>query len=915
MSYSGIEHKLRVFISSKCGGKYSVARKALKALLEATGLVEVYCFEAEPASSEDTQSAYLEYVDNSNLCIFLVDNADGVPAAVLSEEKRAKDKALRLLYLFCDADKKEATPMQEEIKASLSQKYFVVHDFSDIVNASYQSVMQDLIAVYKRKESRLIDGDEKDEANSNLVLHPITGTYSVSKKRYPRFTYVSKSLTKRSLFDDPTEEIQPGTELDKLLSAHLLFVLRKAKFEEDNLIKLRDEILKVQDESIKDLITKRFNAQNSYYCSKYEDALESLKEALNLAIVDSRIPGWVANDIAIDIRHVQGRIDEQKNQFTLNGPGQTFLDNSEEPVYYPYLDRQVEKMQEEIAEQYCTQLNISPYTTTIGGNDQLFLNLANAFCIAEMHGSIVQTEITRDRLVSIYSMLCTLYENHSFLFELIRLLVVNLDRKKLDSVIRTYNLAVEILSYNDISSILSDIETIPHHSHRLRSKYLLTSCLGYYMDDEAYEQLTSELSANAMVWAFDKNRILSLSSYILDFFKGNIYRMDIAQTIDFILAVFKNGLARFYMDCFKIIQILNFSRMPTGYQREVRQLLADIIAKRISCSWDPYLEYTIIRFCKGASIPFKRLEKSIEKEYPSFYNDTYKLELFSGDEGERDRFIRKYLAEAQSRNATQGVNGAYSGYAHESYDIIYNIIKNAHDEINIPLLKDVLDSIISTLAAEQQTVSAKTSAIRLMQLLYFRFPTSAFWSQIKEQMISCQQVYAAGYEMDFMDKSTNYILSFAYELFVSSFMASRIDVLAEKLFSIDHDDTYTIIQCLKIIADYLRDTSEKDLPETSLSAFLFFSITMSQHRERDIKYFATICLIELTNFPSTKKMSLIRLSRMMDIGSHNAKIAIISRVGRISAEDDTYVRQIINKGKADSHYLVRHVSEQKSKAI
>ena len=67
MSYSGIEHKLRVFISSKCGGKYTIARKALRKLLEATGLVKVYVFETEPASSEDTQSAYLQYVDDFQL--------------------------------------------------------------------------------------------------------------------------------------------------------------------------------------------------------------------------------------------------------------------------------------------------------------------------------------------------------------------------------------------------------------------------------------------------------------------------------------------------------------------------------------------------------------------------------------------------------------------------------------------------------------------------------------------------------------------------------------------------------------------------------------------------------------------------------------------------------------------------------
>lgn len=93
VSYYGIEHKLRVFISSKCGGKYTIARKSLRKLLEVTGLIEVYTFEEEPASSEDTKSAYLEYVDGSNLCIFLIDNDDGVPPAVLSVACQAKKKS------------------------------------------------------------------------------------------------------------------------------------------------------------------------------------------------------------------------------------------------------------------------------------------------------------------------------------------------------------------------------------------------------------------------------------------------------------------------------------------------------------------------------------------------------------------------------------------------------------------------------------------------------------------------------------------------------------------------------------------------------------------------------------------------------------------------------------------------------
>ena len=40
-------HKMKVFISSRCGGNYTIARKALETLLLATGLMDVYVFENE----------------------------------------------------------------------------------------------------------------------------------------------------------------------------------------------------------------------------------------------------------------------------------------------------------------------------------------------------------------------------------------------------------------------------------------------------------------------------------------------------------------------------------------------------------------------------------------------------------------------------------------------------------------------------------------------------------------------------------------------------------------------------------------------------------------------------------------------------------------------------------------------------
>lgn len=912
MSYSGIEHKLRVFISSKCGGKYTIARKSLQKLLEVTGLVETYVFETDPASSEDTQSAYLEYVDGSNLCIFLVDNEDGVPPAVLSEEKRAKDKHLRLLYLFCDENKKEPTPMQGEIKASLSQKYLVVHEFSDIVSRAYDSVMQDVIAVYKRKDEPF--SDEKGEAEPTADKYLNAETHSLMVTSFSKYPHVANVLTKRILPVNPLKKDAEETTLERLLSNHLQTVIFEKPFDEGIIDSISSEVLKENNGEICKVLTLRYQAQKCYYLTKYDDCLALLQQAIFTVMEKKIIPTWIANDIAIDIRHVQGRIDEINNTITLDNPGQKLIDTSGEPVYFPYLDRQVENMQEEIAKKYYSQLTISPYTTNYGGLDQIFAPLANAFCIAEIHGSIVQTEITRDRLISIYSMLCTLYEDHDLLVEYIKYLITSRDAKKLDAVIRTYNQSIDILNGQDIDAISDCINNMFNPVHQIMSKYLLASRLGYYMSDTAYAVLYKELIEYAMWWVEDDNRIFNVNTYIFDFFRQNTHRAKGKDIVAFICEVFHHGLARFYMDCFKILRSIDFATLECEDQIKVKEILIDVTSKENGHLFDQYYSSAIIRFCKTTEVPYEDLEAEIAAKFQNFYKHTFLLEMSAQRNQDFSKHIKSYLEEARSRNKTQGINGAYSGYAYESLGVIYSIIKTEAIVLNTELLKSIIDVGLETLSSEKQTIQDKRAAVNLLLLAYFRSrEQEKIWNEASKQMTANAAIFSVGKEMGFFSKDTNDILSFQYRLFIHSSFEPGREILLDQLFSTDSSETYIIVQYLKIITDFLECTKDQFEDEALISAFLYYSIFMSQHKERDVKYHATISLVELTTFANVRRLALIRLSQIMDSGSQSTKIAILTRIGHIQVyEDDSYLRQIINKGKADSNYLVRYVATREN---
>ena len=673
MSYSGIEHKLRVFISSKCGGKYSIARKALKRLLEATGLVVAYVFEMEPASSEDTQSAYLEYVDESNLCIFLIDNKDGVPPAVLSEEKRAKDKRLRLLYLFCDEVKKEPTPMQEEIKVSLSQKYLVVHEFSDIVSNAFDSVMQDVIAVYRRKDDQFSTDKNEDDSEDDKTYN--TETYSLLTTVSSRYPSVANVLTRHILPVNPAKDEVEETALEKLLSEHLKAVVFQKNFDEAIIDGICNEVLKDNIGELCDVLKLRYQAQKCYYLTKYDECLALLQSAISIALDNQSIPQWIANDIAIDIRHLQGRIDERNSVITFENPGQKYIDSSSEPVYFPYLDRQIENMQEGIAKKYYTQLNISPYTTTYGGLSQVFSPLANAFCIAEIHGSIVQTEITRDRLISIFAMLCTLYEDHDLIVDYIKYLIINRDSKKLDAVIRTYNQSIDILNGQDMDAIIECINNMFDPVHRIMSKYLLASRLGYYMNDVTYSAVYKELIEYAMKWVCEDKRIFNINTFIFDFFSMNTHRGKGKDIVAFVYEVFDHGLKRFYMNCFKVLQNIDFENIDQEDQIKVKQILLDVTLIDNNNLFDQYYSSAIIRFCKTTTISYGDLKEVIEKKHPVFYKNTFLLEMSAQQDLDLSAYINMYLEEGRFRNKSQGENGVYYGSSYESLDVVYNIIK------------------------------------------------------------------------------------------------------------------------------------------------------------------------------------------------------------------------------------------------
>ena len=174
-------NKVNIFISSKCDSgnlddlKYGVMRKALALLLEETGLCRVFVFEEGTATSRKLVHSYMDSLADSDLVVIIVDNQDGISQATMREINRAKALNKKCIYIFCDQRKREITELQAQIQTdSLAPRYNVVHEFSDIPEAAYRAVIEDVVDIYisycKGRVTYNQEGNEEELDGEEIIF-------------------------------------------------------------------------------------------------------------------------------------------------------------------------------------------------------------------------------------------------------------------------------------------------------------------------------------------------------------------------------------------------------------------------------------------------------------------------------------------------------------------------------------------------------------------------------------------------------------------------------------------------------------------------------------------------------------------------------------------------------------------------
>ena len=301
--------KIKVFISSICGvEKYDKVRTELKSAIEATQLAEVYIFENKGASTLPAGSHYTWALEDSDICIFLIDNADGIKPGVQAEIDTVKKYSIKTLYYFCDETQKEKTALEQSLMGAHFAKSKTVHSFSELSQDGAHALIDDIIAVYHYycTGKIILKSDEADEIQGveiagiekyQLPTIPKAALKNVDKCR----NYILKFVLGYSRGRYP-EETEKTSEVDEWGLQFLPILFEGKSIKHFNTAMYLDTLKAQQDDEHYQIVQIRWQAIQAYFAGNIEKCVEHLETALNLA-KETAQPTWVIKDILVDLRN------------------------------------------------------------------------------------------------------------------------------------------------------------------------------------------------------------------------------------------------------------------------------------------------------------------------------------------------------------------------------------------------------------------------------------------------------------------------------------------------------------------------------------------------------------------------------------------------------------------------------------
>ena len=906
--------KIKVFISSICGvEKYDKVRAELKGAIERTQLADVYTFEGAGASTLPAGTHYTLALEDSDICIFLIDNADGINPGVQNEIDTVEKYNIKALYYFCDETKKEKTALQQKLTGAHFSKSKTVHSFNELSQDGARALIDDIIAVYHYYcTGRIVLKETGADDNQEIE---ITGTEKYRLPTIPKATiknvdkcrdYLLKFVLGYSRGKFP-HEIEKTSEFDEWGLQFLPILFEGKSIKHFNVAMYLDTLKAQQDDEYYQIVQVRWQAIQSYFAGDIEKCVEHLEKALNLA-KETVQPTWVVKDILIDLRNHHWTRCTVKNEF-FDTPAQKELTESSEELYYPILDRLHESLYEKYIEGLYKKKTESPYTVTLGNNlNEYGEILASSLIVSMYNGSLTHVLLIYKRIKEFVFYLSSKYSDWNLRLNLYKLAIFDGNEKEIKGIQNSYPEVLNNLTSDEASSIMDFCLNHPIKYKRLSSQLLAFGAVGYFLDDTCFAKNEEYIIGEIRSWLSCPDSVVSIGQNIFKCLSGVAYRISQDSLSSICCQFFEKHYGRWYTDVFKLIaQFMDLRKMSDEAAQALIKQIYNVLDNEKEREQIQYAPNFLHVLRKQNCALTEGLDQKVEEYFPNYYKNTYKLETTKNEEQELPVFVQEYTERIRKRNEEQGKNGKFLGYATREIATVRAILVGQEIEYDPETIDELISVVADTILFSKESISTKLDAISLLICIIVKFPED----YVRNQRVY-QQLFDQREEIDILDHSifSSNINGISLKIglqFLYAAMGKDVYSNILELLPYIEGDVATTIAVTRLIVEYLETTDTITLPGGVETITLQYVLQWLHSEYLDIRWNATRILFSMAHNPVNHGIINNQLIKLIDSSNVYIKNLIVRHVHEVNGITDETKKYIFSKCEHDANFVVRLV--------
>lgn len=905
--------KINVFISSKRGDdKYNTIRKELKSLIENTGLAQVYLFEDEEAATMSAGHHYIYALEDSDVCIFLIDNKDGIPAGVQAEVDTVKKKNIMAIYYFCDERSTEKTPLEQSLIGANFAKSKTVHSFADLGKNGAQALIDDIVLIYHTYCKGRLDFS-RNEDTAEQIIH-IGDIEKLQLPVVPRVVLNNVDLCKNHILKlvmDHTwhfvnDQTLHSNDVD-LWCDHFLEILFEGKnISQFNVQQLLSALKSYQTEKHYRIVEIRWKAVQAYFSGNIEQCINYLNDALVLAR-DTDRPAWIINDILIDQRNQHLTLCAINNQYT-QSDAQQELDKSEDKVYYPILDRLYESLREKYIDGLYKEKIKSPYTVTFGNGLNEYGNLlASAYIVAMYNGSLTHILLIYDELKRFLFYLSCRYNDWNSKFNLYKLSIFTGNKNEVSEIQDSYPEVLNKLTSENAEGIMNFCNCQPVEYLRLETQLRAFGAVGYYLTDDCFQLYQDQIVAQIRSWIFSSNPVIDIVHSVFPGLSGVARRMSQDMLSDICCWFIDQQFRIVYTEMLRFIaRYIKLQKMHETKAKALVEHLCSLFDNQNDRKTIEFSSTFLWALRKQDTAMTEELDNKVSQYFPEYYKSEYRLQLSENTNKNYSKTIYAYVEQIQKDNETQGQNGRF--FAHGIRFIArirLMLLSESYVCEDEDLLDSIITTIVNTLLLSKEDTNTKLDAVSLLCCLIVRYNKAYLRNQkMYEKLLQDEEnIYESGFP-GIVSNVDILALKIGMQFL---FVLMKKDKYAEilELMPYIHGNAATQISVSRQIKEYLENSDDVILPEKIESIVLQNVLQWLNSDHAEIRWYATAILLLLCKNPDNRNVVNHTIVGQMDSENMPVKKLIVQSIYETEGITEETKQYVISKCERDPNYIVR----------